>query len=119
MYQHAELAPDGTCVRDYIHVSDLAIAHGKACLALSEGHESGCYNLGTNTGYSNRELIEAYRKHVGDLVVLTGPRRDGDPDELVADATKFMDNFNWEPCYSELNTIINSTADWYKKRNVK
>jgi len=107
--------PDGTCVRDYIHVSDLAIAHGKACLALSEGYKSGCYNLGTNVGYSNHELIKAYRKHVGDLTVLTGPRREGDPDELVADATAFMKEFHWKPAYSDLETIIKSTADWYNK----
>jgi UDP-glucose 4-epimerase len=107
--------PDGTCVRDYIHVSDLAIAHGKACLALSDGHESGCYNLGTNKGYSNQELVEAYRKHVGDLTVLTGPRREGDPDELVADASAFMKEFHWKPAFSDLETIIKSTADWYNR----
>jgi len=107
--------PDGTCVRDYIHVSDLAIAHSKACLALSDGHESGCYNLGTNKGYSNQELVEAYRKYVGDLTVLTCPRREGDPDELVADASAFMKEFHWKPAFSDLETITKSTADWYSK----
>ena len=107
--------PDGTCVRDYIHVSDLAIAHGKSCEYLGTGGKTGCYNLGTNTGYSNRELIEAYREYVGELTVLTGPRREGDPDELVADASAFMKDFHWKPAYSDLETIIKSTADWYNR----
>jgi len=117
--------PDGTCVRDYIHVSDLALAHCKAVEALSgseinfpHGRPSACYNLGTNTGISNRELIEAYKKYVGELTVITGPRREGDPDELVADGKQFQLDHHWKPAYSDLETIITSTKAWYDKHGV-
>lgn len=109
--------PDGTCVRDYIHVSDLAMAHAKAIESLASGHKTGCYNLGTNKGYSNQELIDAYQTHIGELEVIVEPRREGDPDELVADASAFMQEFDWKPAYSNLETIITSTNEWYKKSN--
>ncbi len=107
--------PDGTCVRDYIHVSDLALAHAKAVEAMvSENRPTSlAYNLGTNTGYSNQQLIDAYRKYIDDLDVEVKPRREGDPDELVADASKFMTEFNWKPHFSDLKTIMQSTHDWY------
>ena len=106
--------PDGTCVRDYIHVTDLALAHALACTQLVEGSESKIYNLGTNTGYSNQQLIDAFRKHVADIEVVEAERRIGDPDELIADASLIKQELGWEARYSDLDTIIKDTKLFYE-----
>jgi UDP-glucose 4-epimerase len=109
---------DGTCVRDYIHVSDLALAHATSCQALSEGAATDYFNLGTNTGYSNQQVIDKYHEIAGPKQILKQGRREGDPDELVADGTKFQERFNWKPYFSDLNTIVNDTMKWYKKSEI-
>lgn len=104
---------DGTCVRDYIHVSDLALAHARACVELSNGSVSKIYNLGTNTGYSNLDLINAFKQHVGDIQVNNIERRYGDPDELVANSSKIKQELNWETKFSDIDTIMKDTKKFY------
>jgi UDP-glucose 4-epimerase len=105
---------DGTCIRDYIHVCDVALAHLRACVELVDSSESRVYNLGTNTGYSNHEVTEAFKEIVGDLAIFEDERREGDPDSLIADATYFKSN-GWKPEFSNIETIIRSLQDYYEK----
>jgi len=108
---------DGTCIRDYIHVLDLAQTHILALEALAEGHKTDLYNAGTGKGYSNKQVIEMVEKVTGKKVkVKIGPRRPGDANELVADAAKFQKEFNWQPQYSDLRTIIESAYNWHKRQ---
>jgi len=116
MYGTDYNTPDGTCVRDYIHVTDLAQAHALACEQLINGSASKIYNLGTNNGYSNQQLIDAFKKHVGDIQVTHAERRIGDPDELVADASKIKTDLNWEAQYSDIDTIIKDTKLFYESK---
>ena len=105
--------PDGTCVRDYIHVTDLADAHVRAIEALLEGRPVGARNLGTGRGHSNREVLAAIERVLGRPVPCEeAPRRPGDPPELVADASSFMQEFGWEPRHSDLDTIVSSAWRW-------
>lgn len=103
--------PDGTCVRDYIHVKDLAQAH---LLAL-ESEVDGAYNLGTGHGYSVKEIIEAARAVTGRTIrARTCARRPGDPAALVASAEKAKLELGWEPVHSDLETIIRDAWNWHK-----
>ena len=108
---------DGTCLRDYVHVSDLADAHVRAVEALLEGGPGGSYNLGTGAGRSNLEVLRAVGAVVGRPVPYReGPRRDGDPAELVADATRFRRDFAWGPVRSDLDTILRTAWAWVQER---
>lgn len=99
--------PDGTCIRDYIHVSDLCSAHFLALNALMEKADSNVYNLGTGKGASVNEVIESARKITQHHIpVVYSERRAGDPAVLVADATRAKKELNWNPIYSDLETII-------------
>jgi UDP-glucose 4-epimerase len=109
---------DGTCVRDYIHVNDLATAHITAIDYLLEVGESNQFNLGTNEGISNQQIINQVLKTVGHIDIQTGPRRIGDPDILIADATKAWEVLAWEAEYSSLETIVTSAWDWYQHREL-
>ena len=103
---------DGTCIRDYIHVEDLANAH---VLAMNLSIPSDIYNLGTNTGYSNLQIIHgAIGVTEQDLSYNTGPRREGDPAVLTADASKFMSISGWKPEYDLKNILIHAWA-WYTR----
>ncbi len=105
--------PDGTCVRDYIHVSDLAAAHILALGALSEG--SRTYNLGNGVGFSVKEVIETARAVTGQPIPVTvGPRRAGDPPVLVAGSEKIRRELGWQPRFPGLRTIIESAWRWHK-----
>ncbi len=107
---------DGTCIRDYIHVLDLAKAHILALEALVAGHKSDVYNVGTDRGYSNLEVIRMAEKVSGKkLKVKVAPRRPGDANELVADSTKIQKDLGWQPQYSDLETIITTAWKWHKK----
>jgi len=107
---------DGTCVRDYIHVSDLATAHVLALEALLAGRSLGPRNLATGRGVTNRELLAAIERVVGRRVpVRESPRRPGDPPELVADATRFRSEFGWEPRHSDLDTIVRTAWAWLRR----
>jgi UDP-glucose-4-epimerase GalE len=109
--------PDGTCVRDYVHVSDLAIGHVLALEALLAGKCVGARNLATGRGASNREVLAAIERVVGRKVpVAPAPRRAGDPPELVADATRFRSEFGWEPQHSDLDTVVRTAWAWLRKQ---
>lgn len=104
---------DGTCVRDYIHVSDLADAHVAALQSLLDGDESTALNLGTGRGWSVRELVDTVH-HVTrrDIRVRVGPRRTGDPPALVADATRARDRLGWQPRHPDLATQVAHAWAW-------
>ena len=107
--------PDGTNIRDYVHVLDLAEAHIKSLVYLAGDNESNFFNVGTGKGYSNKEIIEMVKKISGiDFLVENGPRRSGDPDAIYADNTKIKKVLNWEPKYSDLETIIKTAWNWHK-----
>ncbi len=106
---------DGTNIRDYVHVLDLADAHIRALAYLAGDNESNFFNVGTGMGYSNKEIIEMVKKISGvDFPVETGPRRSGDPDAVYADNTKIKKALSWEPKYSDLETIIKTSWNWHK-----
>jgi len=108
---------DGTCVRDYIHVLDLASAHILALEALSKDHSTASYNLGTGKGYSNKEVITMVKKVTGkDFSVKVGSRRPGDASQLIADPGKIKKEFSWQPQYSDLQTIIETAWKWHQKK---
>jgi UDP-glucose 4-epimerase len=107
--------PDGTCIRDYIHVTDLAQAHISALHKLEEGGISGVYNLGNGNGYSVKELIETARKVTGKKIRSTeSPRRPGDPARLVASSEKIRKELGWLPKYPDLETIIETAWRWHR-----
>jgi UDP-glucose-4-epimerase GalE len=111
--------PDGTAVRDYIHVADLAQAHQRALEYLGSGGKSGAFNLGTGTGWSVRQVIEEVRKVSGrDFQVREAPRRAGDPPELVADSRLAQKTLGWTPQFSDLPTIVKNAWDSLDPRNV-
>jgi UDP-glucose-4-epimerase GalE len=106
---------DGTCVRDYIHVTDLADAHLRALEALLEGRTVGSRNLGTGQGLSNRQVIAAVERVVGRAVpVREAPRRPGDPPELVADARLFREEHGWQPRHSDIDSIVETAWAWLR-----
>nr|WP_277995702.1 MULTISPECIES: NAD-dependent epimerase/dehydratase family protein [Moorella] len=109
--------PDGTAVRDYIHVDDLAAAHVLALEALEQGSPTAAYNLGSGRGYSVLEVIKAAEKVTGKKVPYrVGPRRPGDPAVLVASAEKAMAELGWRPRYTELEDIIATAWQWHRRR---
>jgi len=109
--------PDGTCIRDYIHVADLADAHLRALAALEHGAATAAYNLGTGRGHSVREIVAAARRVTGrDIPIIEGPRRAGDPPELVADATLAGTELGWHPQYTDIATTIATAWQWFQKR---
>lgn len=107
--------PDGTCIRDYIHVLDLAEAHILALKALEKGLESGAYNVGTEKGYSVREVIDMAKKVTKlEIPILDAPRREGDPDVLVAKVQRIENRLGWKARHSDLETIISTAWQWHK-----
>ena len=108
--------PDGTCVRDYIHVSDLADAHERALDYLSGGGVSEIFNLGTGQGSSVMQLADAVSKVAGKEVPrVIAERRPGDPPILVASAEKARDVLGWQPKRSDLESILTSAWDWFQR----
>jgi UDP-glucose 4-epimerase len=105
--------PDGTCIRDYIHIDDLCSAHLLALDALKNGHKTGVFNAGTGTGHSNQEIIKVIKKVAGDFPVKLAPRRPGDPAKLVADSTRLQKELGWKPRSSDISTIIKSAFKWH------
>ena len=103
--------PDGTCIRDYIHIVDLARAH---ILALT-GNHVGAFNLGTGTGFSVKEIVEVARSVTGHPIpVEVAPRRPGDPDRLVASAEKAVKVLGWKPEFSDVRTIVQHAWNWHR-----
>jgi UDP-glucose 4-epimerase len=108
--------PDGTCIRDYIHVDDLCQAHLRALEHLAEKAGAAAYNLGNGHGFSVREIVETAERVSGKRVpVATGPRRAGDPPVLVADSRKAITELGWQPQYESLDTIIRHAWEWEMK----
>ncbi len=109
--------PDGSCVRDYIHILDLAQAHSLAIERLRSGSESAFYNLGSETGYSVKQVIDICEKVTGKSInVIDGPRRAGDPPTLVASAKKAKEELGWSPKYLELSDIVRMAWNWEQNR---
>ncbi|MGG3888371.1 UDP-glucose 4-epimerase GalE [Metabacillus fastidiosus] len=107
--------PDGTCIRDYIHVEDLANAHVLAIKKLRKENSSATYNLGNGNGFSVKEIIETARKITGHLIpAKVAPRRMGDPAVLIASSEKAIKELGWKPKYSDINIIIESAWNWYQ-----
>jgi UDP-glucose 4-epimerase len=108
--------PDGTCIRDYVHVGDLADAHLLAFEALATRSRL-IYNLGNGKGFSVREVIESARRVTGHAIpVVEEPRRPGDPAVLVASSKKIIDELDWKPQYSALDDIVRSAWVWHQQR---
>jgi len=106
--------PDGTCVRDYVHVSDLASAHLLALLRLRKGEDSRIFNLGNGKGFSNKEVIQAVRDVTGkEIKAEMAPRRAGDPATLIASSEKAVKELGWTPKYDSLESIIKSAWQWH------
>ncbi len=105
--------PDGTCVRDYIHVADLSDAHIRALRALEHG--SRTYNLGNGQGFSVKEVLEAARLITGHAIpATTGPRRPGDPAVLIASSERIRRELGWKPRHPQLHDIIESAWHWHR-----
>lgn len=106
---------DGTCVRDYIHVLDLASAHIKALEYLKKNKKSNYFNVGTGSGYSNKEILNMIKKITKiDFKIENGPRREGDPDAIYADNCKIKKELGWTSQYSDLKTIVASAWKWHQ-----
>lgn len=105
---------DGTNIRDYVHPFDLAQAHLLAVNYLRQGNDSSAFNLGSSTGFSNLQIIEVARKVTGKAIPCEiGPRRQGDPDVLIADSTKARDILGWKPKFDNIEKIIVSAWTWH------
>jgi len=110
--------PDGTCIRDYIHIEDLCSAHLLALEALVSGGDSRVYNMGNGQGYSIRDVIDTVKKVTSSgFDVIEAPRRDGDPARLVADSKLLQADLGWSPKYPDLETIIRHAWEWEQKHN--
>lgn len=108
--------PDGSCIRDYVHVQDLCAAHLQALRGLEAGTAGGAYNLGNGRGHSVNEVIEAARRVTGRAIeVRDEPAREGDPPVLVADATRARRELGWSPRYAELDTIVAHAWQWERR----
>lgn len=108
--------PDGTCIRDYIHVTDLATAHVLAIDRLLDGATSGAFNLGAGKGYSVREVVDCVGRVVGKEVPADdAPRREGDPARLVANIDRAREVLGWDPTHSDLEKIVSDAWRWYGK----
>ena len=111
--------PDGTCVRDYVHVMDLADAHIKALNYASEKEVSEVYNLGSGAPASNRELLNTVQKHAGEMKIEIHDNRPGDPAYLVADIEKVKQELGWEPTQSSIDNVVATAVQWYNKTHKK
>jgi UDP-glucose 4-epimerase len=110
--------PDGTCLRDYIHVSDLADAHILALEYLLQGGKSEVFNLGNGSGFSVRQVIETARQVTGrDIKVVECDRRAGDPPILVGSSDKAQKVLDWSPKYPDLHKIISDAWQWHQRRH--
>lgn len=112
--------PDGTCVRDFIHVVDIASAHVQALRYLDKGGKSGIFNLGYGTGYSVAEVIDATRRITGrEIVAIPSARRPGDVAISIADSTKAKTILGWKPAHANLDNIITTAWEWHQRMNVR
>jgi len=110
---------DGTCVRDYVHVMDLADAHVKALNYASENPVSEVFNLGSGAPASNKELLNTVEKHAGEMKIEIHDNRPGDPAYLVADIDKVKTILGWEPTQSSIDNVVATAVQWYNKTHKK
>ena len=110
---------DGTCVRDYVHVMDLADAHIKALNYASQNSVAEVFNLGSGAPASNRELIQTVQKYTGEMKIEMHENRAGDPAYLVADITKVKEILDWEPTQSSIDNVVATAVKWYNKTHKK
>ena len=109
--------PDGTCIRDYIHVEDLVAAHFLGLKDLQNGGESDFYNLGNGNGFSVKEIVDAVREVTNhEIPAEVAPRRAGDPARLVASSQKAKEKLGWDPKYVNVKTIIEHAWNWHQKQ---
>ncbi len=111
--------PDGTCVRDYVHVMDLADAHIKALNYASENRVSEVFNLGSGAPASNKELLETVQKYTGKMNIEMHDNRPGDPAYLVADISKVKEILEWEPTQSNIDNVVATAVQWYNMTHKK
>ncbi len=111
--------PDGTCVRDYVHVMDLADAHIKALNYATLNQTAEVFNLGSGAPASNKELIDAVQKYTGKMNVEMHDNRPGDPAYLVADIDKVKEILEWEPSQSSIDNVVATAVQWYNKMHKK
>ena len=111
--------PDGTCVRDYVHVMDLADAHIKALNYASENSVTEVFNLGSGAPASNKELLDTVQKHTGKMNIEVYGNRPGDPAYLVADIDKAKTVLGWEPTQSSIDNVVATAVQWYNKTHKK
>ena len=111
--------PDGTCVRDYVHVMDLADAHIKALNYATLNQTAEVFNLGSGAPSSNKELIDAVQKYTGKMNVEMHDNRPGDPAYLVADIDKVKEILEWEPSQSSIDNVVATAVQWYNKMHKK
>lgn len=110
--------PDGTCIRDYVHVTDLAAAHVMGLEYLLQGGNSDRFNLGNGNGFSVKQVIEAARRVTGrEIVALEHDRRPGDPPALVGSGDKASKVLGWKPQFSDIDAILKHAWDWHQKRH--
>jgi len=110
---------DGTCVRDYVHVMDLADAHVKALNYASENSVAEVFNLGSGAPASNKQMLDAVQRHAGEMKIEVHPNRPGDPAYLVADITKVKTILGWEPTQSSIDNVVATAVKWYNKTHKK
>lgn len=109
--------PDGTCIRDYIHIEDLAAAHILALEKLQKTQKSDSFNLGTGKGYSNLEILNMVKKVSGkEIEIIKNPRREGDPPQIFADNTKAKNQLGFTTKYSDLETIVKTAWQWHSQK---
>lgn len=112
--------PDGTCIRDYIHVEDLCQAHIKALEYLDKGNKSDVFNLGYEQGFSVKQIIDAVNRVTNkDIPVKVEPRRAGDPALLIASSSKAQEILEWKPQYNDIDLIIKTAYDFYNQQGIK
>ena len=110
---------DGTCVRDYVHVMDLADAHVKALNFTMNNNSAEVFNLGSGAPCSNKDLLDAIQRHTGKMQITFEPNRAGDPAYLVADISKVKDGLDWEPTQSSIDNVVATALKWYNKIHKK
>ena len=112
--------PDGTCIRDFVHVSDLAEAHVTALSHLGQGGESLTLNCGYGRGYSVREVLDAVEREAGlTLDVRPAPRRPGDAANLISDPARLIDRLDWHPKYDDLDFIVRTALNWEQRSSIQ
>jgi len=111
--------PDGTCMRDYVHIQDVADAHLKAITLLGTAIHCESLNIGSGVGITNQQIVDIVSRHTGAIDIHRAPKRLGDPGVLVADISRTEKLLNWKPEHSSIDNIVRSAVQWYKQTNKK